>query len=338
MNNKSYISFFLVLIVFFCAGQTDKIVRTPDILLDFPLKCTIDKDCWILVYPDMDGSEKWKDYKGGTRTYNTHGGTDFVIKNQKKMYSRVPVVAAANGKVIGTRNGVRDINVKKIGKSAVDKIECGNRVAIYHGRGLLTDYCHMLNGSIAVKKGDYVKAGEVLGYVGMSGLTETPHLHFGVQYKNKKIDPFTGKFIKNWPIQALNRSLWKPGVKNKLKYHPAFIYNIGVTSQSPDRTEIQEGNFEQQNIKNNSEFIYIWADTLSIKRGDVLSFILKDPLGRVIINKKSVIDRPNVRRFFYLTHKSRRKPVPGKYNVKVKIYRPIKHFSYEKFIDFYVVE
>ncbi len=335
---KSISLIFICLTLVFTTGQTNK-VKAPNILLDFPLRCTIDKDCWILAYPDLDSSEKWKDYKGGNRTYNTHKGTDFVIKNQKRMNYRVPVVAAANGKVIGTRNGVRDINVKKIGKRSVDKIECGNRVAIYHGQGLLTDYCHMLNGSIAVKKGDYVKAGDLLGYVGMSGLTETPHLHFGVQYKNKKIDPFTGKFIKNWPIQGLNRSLWKPEIKNKLKYHPAFIYNIGITSQVPNKSEIQEGNFEQQNIKNNSKFIYIWADTLSIKRGDVLSFTLKDPLGRTLINKKSVIDRPNVRRFFYLTHNRNSKNLElGKYSAKVKIYRPAKQVSYKKILDFYVVE
>ncbi len=331
------ILFFLCLAVFLCAGQTTK-VKIPTVRLGFPLKCTIGKDCWILAYPDVDNSKKWKDYKGGTRTYNTHKGTDFVIKNQKRMNYRVPVVAAAHGRVLGTRDGLKDINVKKIDKKSIEKRECGNRVAILHGQGFLTDYCHMLKGSVKVKKGDYVKAGDLLGYVGMSGLTETPHMHFSVQYKNKKIDPFTGKFIEKTKIPALNRSLWKPEVELKLKYRPVFIYNIGVTAVKPNDVEMQEGNFEQQDIKKNSGYIYIWADTLSIKKGDVLKFVLTDPLGRVIINKKSVIDKPNVRRFFYLTHKNIRKLELGQYNAKVLIYRPAKQASYQKTVDFYVID
>ena len=54
----------------------------------------------------------------------------------------------------------------------------GNAVVIRHGEGEYTGYFHLNPYSIAVKKGDHVDAGTVLGQCGNSGLSITPHLHF----------------------------------------------------------------------------------------------------------------------------------------------------------------
>ena len=48
----------------------------------------------------------------------------------------------------------------------------------------------MANGSLQVKPGDLVRAGQPLGHVGLSGLTEYPHLHFTIRHQGKIADPF----------------------------------------------------------------------------------------------------------------------------------------------------
>lgn len=62
----------------------------------------------------------------------------------------------------------------------------GNTIRISHGTGVVTLYAHC--SSLAVKKGDVVKKGQVIGYVGMSGSATGPHLHFSIFLKGESVD------------------------------------------------------------------------------------------------------------------------------------------------------
>ena len=63
----------------------------------------------------------------------------------------------------------------------------GNYVSINHGDGFSSIYMHL--DSYVAYAGQYVQAGQLIGYVGTSGLSQGPHLHFGISYNGTYVDP-----------------------------------------------------------------------------------------------------------------------------------------------------
>jgi len=88
------------------------------------------------------------------------------------------MVAAAPGRVLRFRDDMIDVDVRDIGLNLVKGRDAGNAVVIDHGGGWETQYSHLRLGSIVVKPGDQVVAGDVLGMIGMSGRAEFPHTAF----------------------------------------------------------------------------------------------------------------------------------------------------------------
>lgn len=83
-------------------------------------------------------------------------------------------------------------NVVSINKGQVKHIEYsgigyGNRVIVQHENGLKSMYAHM--GHIDARLGEYVSAGELLGQVGMTGMTTGPHVHFEIYDQDQAINP-----------------------------------------------------------------------------------------------------------------------------------------------------
>ncbi len=89
------------------------------------------------------------------------------------------LLAVANGTVVDTLDGVPDNPIYKLPPFAFET-GTGNNVVIDIGNNKYACYCHIIPGSIKVKKGDSVKEGDVIGLLGNSGQSEIPHLHFEV--------------------------------------------------------------------------------------------------------------------------------------------------------------
>ena len=102
------------------------------------------------------------------------------IYKTRKMHYGMDFSAKVGTEIYATGDGV----VSKVKRS---KRGYGNYVKINHGFGYETLYAHM--SKYIVKKGQKVKRGEVIGYVGNTGISTAPHLHYEVRKDNKKINP-----------------------------------------------------------------------------------------------------------------------------------------------------
>ncbi|BCB96396.1 membrane protein [Dissulfurispira thermophila] len=113
----------------------------------------------------------------GPRENPRYGGQEF--------HSGLDISAATGTPVRATADGI----VSFAGWSAGN----GNLVVVEHGFGYSTFYAH--NSSIAVKVGQKVKRGDTIAYVGSTGNTTGPHLHYEVWHNGKAVNPVD--FLKN---------------------------------------------------------------------------------------------------------------------------------------------
>jgi murein DD-endopeptidase MepM/ murein hydrolase activator NlpD len=106
-----------------------------------------------------------------------------------------PIVAAGDGRVVaaGWAGGY------------------GREVQIAHGGGLVSLYGHM--SQIAAEPGSYVRQGQVIGYVGSSGLSTGPHVHFEVRQSGQPVNPLGVRFTS---APVIDRNL-AAAVKARLK-------------------------------------------------------------------------------------------------------------------------
>ncbi len=65
----------------------------------------------------------------------------------------------------------------------------GRFIRLDHGFGLETTYGHLRRYALGLRRNDRVRQGEVIGYVGSSGLSTGPHLHYEVRINGRTIDP-----------------------------------------------------------------------------------------------------------------------------------------------------
>ena len=101
-------------------------------------------------------------------------------ENESYPYFGDKIYSATDGKVVRTQDGLPEQTPGSLDPNATVQTAGGNYVVVRADRGHYAFYAHMQPGSLKVKKGDTVKAGQVLGKLGNTGNTDGAHLHFHI--------------------------------------------------------------------------------------------------------------------------------------------------------------
>ncbi len=133
-----------------------------------------------------------------------HRGVDFAAKRG------TPIMAAGDGRITyAGRNG-----------------SFGRFIEIKHLNNFKTRYAHLYKYAKGIKKGRFVKQGEIIGYVGTSGRSTGPHLHYEVKHKSRTINPMKLKSESTLNIDGQDM--------------PNFYANVSLTRERFLATKLQE--------------------------------------------------------------------------------------------------
>jgi hypothetical protein len=267
-----------------------------DIQLHLPVACEVGRNCLVQHYVDLDASSAARDYQCGSLTYDGHDGTDFRVPTVK---AAVDVLAAAPGRVLRLRDGVPDVSVRVRGREQVEGAECGNGVVVAHEGGWETQYCHMAKGSLAVRSGDTVTAGQPLGRVGMSGLAEFPHLHFAVRRDGKVVDPFAPEARPGACGSAT--SLWDDPSRKALAYEASSVLNVGFATGPVTMEQIESGDAGAAPPGRDAPALVAFVRAIGLKGGDVQIIRLIAPDGSTLRQTRTEpLDRDKAQYMLFL--------------------------------------
>ncbi|MBX3165292.1 MAG: peptidoglycan DD-metalloendopeptidase family protein [Bacteroidetes bacterium] len=162
-----------------------------------------------ILFSDELGDIPWPKITGSTKI-TSHLKTSRTIGGSTKPHQGLDIGAAygstyhsaAGGRVIATSG---DGNFKdnpldgnyKVAPNANDGGGWGNYVVVDHGKGIITLYAHMKEGSMSVKVGDKIEDGQSIGEVGNSGNSYGAHAHVEAIFNEDGSEKFTGKQFKS---------------------------------------------------------------------------------------------------------------------------------------------
>jgi murein DD-endopeptidase MepM/ murein hydrolase activator NlpD len=144
-----------------------------------------------------------------------HSGQDYRAR------TGTPIVAVTSGRVVGAgRMG-----------------GCGIAVKLDHGGGLQTRYCHMSR--MAVSRGQSVRRGQVIGYVGSTGLSTGPHLHYEMYRNGRAVNPASVSYVTRSQLSGSELANFRSALRKLKQIEPAAaledLVQVQTESTQPKR-------------------------------------------------------------------------------------------------------
>ena len=147
--------------------------RTPDGLVDYYDERGNNSKQFLMRQP----------VRGDVRLASGFGMRFHPLLNERRMHTGVDWATSPGTPILAAGTGV----VEEAGR----KGQYGNYVRIRHPNGYHTAYGHMLRFRKGIVAGAKVRQGEIIGYVGSTGLSSGPHLHYEVLINSRFVDPLT---------------------------------------------------------------------------------------------------------------------------------------------------
>ena len=134
----------------------------------------------------------------GAKLSSNYGMRKHPILGYNKMHKGVDFAAPKGTPIYAAGNGTIDY----IGRKGA----YGKYIRIRHNNAYKTAYAHLNSFSKGMSKGTRVKQGQIIGYVGSTGRSTGPHLHYEVIYEGKQINPMkmklpSGKVLKGTELE-----------------------------------------------------------------------------------------------------------------------------------------
>lgn len=322
MTGRSFLLFLFSLCISSLTAMPAQAQGRP--VFSLPVKCAVGENCWIVNYPDVaPDTDKARDYQCGERTYDGHHGTDFAIRDRVAMENGVPVLAADDGTVLRVRTGVEDDRTDETEREKLltDNRGCGNGVVIDHGGDWMSIYCHLKNGSVSVTPGQNIKQNDKIGEIGLSGIAQFPHVHFGVFRDDVAIDPFTGH-EETEGCGKRGISMWDAGAG--LSYQPFDLYAAGFTARAPDFEAIKIDSHSPDTLPADSPALVFWGAYFGALQNDRITLTITDPHGNIMAERNIVQDKTRARQFYFIGKKNTGNRLePGPYRGIMKLTREL---------------
>jgi len=185
--------------------HTGAIVQAGDLLYTSFSPRGNTSDYWL--FADAEGEENFYDAEGktakrklratpinGARLSSSYGSRRHPILGYRKMHSGVDFAAPRGTPILAAGSGTVE-RANRYGSF-------GNYVRIRHSDGYQTAYAHMRGFASGIRAGARVRQDQVIGYVGTTGRSTGPHLHYEVIHNGKKINPRRLSQLAGKPLDA----------------------------------------------------------------------------------------------------------------------------------------
>ncbi|PPR47204.1 MAG: Murein DD-endopeptidase MepM [Alphaproteobacteria bacterium MarineAlpha5_Bin9] len=151
----------------------------------------------------------------GAKLSSTFGMRMHPILGYNKMHRGIDFAAPIGTPIFAAGNGV----VEYIGRNGA----YGKYIRIRHNNSYKTAYAHLNGYQKDISKGSKVKQGQIIGFVGSTGRSTGPHLHYEIIYQNKQINPLTLKLPSGKKLEGNELKEFKKIVK---KRYSDFLFNL----------------------------------------------------------------------------------------------------------------
>jgi len=159
----------------------------------------------------------------GARMSSGYGMRRHPVLGYNKMHKGIDFAAPRGTPIYAAGDGV----VEKAGRLG----GYGNYLRIRHNSSLKTAYAHLQKFAKGVKKGKRVKQGDVIGYIGSTGRSTGPHLHFEVLKNGKQVNPKSIKSSSGRKLSGKHLATFKANIANMHKKYVALSADLDLARQ-----------------------------------------------------------------------------------------------------------
>jgi hypothetical protein len=294
VHNAAMRAFFFVLLTIACAPREAAAQS-----FQLPIDCRVGDVCIVQNYADLNAaSGAADDPRCGPLTYDGHDGID--IRAPAAMAQRgVAVLAPAAGVVAAVRDGEPDGAFLRDGAAALNGRDCGNGVRIDHEDGWSTQLCHLRAGSLRVRQGDRVSAGQPVGLVGLSGHTQFNHVHMALRRNGHTLDPLTGGALAATACGAAVApgAHWTDSARTALAYRGAQWFAAGFSGAAP--AEGADAETLPANTSRQGSALVFWALATGPRNADLLRVRLYGPDGSLVAEGARTQPRDQAQAWLY---------------------------------------